>query len=376
MARQERKTAKRDAPGEWRPAGRGVTRKFVGYLRLVEACDRPGCPICQCVDADGRRHLDALLWEHVNDPETRRRLRGSWGFCNWHVGMLLEVANAPSGAAILYEDLLRLFLRRAQRLRDRSLASSAGLRGWLRGLVASSSTRPAIVDWYRRRLRCPICAGCHDAEARYIDAMVRFADDPPFARAYDRSTGLCAPHMLQAIERGAGTVAVSRLLSRTIEKWEQVRRDLERFVAKHDYRNAAPFSEAEASAALRAFEVMSGKRGVFGNDLHRDPSRDGGRPRTPACALAIDDRPPHGDADPDVLQLRVTELTKQLNEASSRAAALHFRLARVAEDRNVLELNLSGERGTTELAMRTIEDLRAENERLRAELAEARQRTC
>jgi len=65
-------------------------------------------------------------------------------------------------------------------------------------------------------------------------------------------------------------------------------------------------------------------------------------------------------------------LTEQLNEATSRAAALHYRLSRVAEDRNALELNLSGELGTNALAMRTIADLQIENEHLRAALGAAR----
>jgi uncharacterized small protein (DUF1192 family) len=72
------------------------------------------------------------------------------------------------------------------------------------------------------------------------------------------------------------------------------------------------------------------------------------------------------------LELRVQELTNQLNEASSRAAALHYRLAQVAEDRNVLELNVSGERAANELSQQVIGQLRAEVERLQAQLAAAR----
>ncbi|HXG17440.1 MAG TPA: hypothetical protein VNK50_14430, partial [Calidithermus sp.] len=72
------------------------------------------------------------------------------------------------------------------------------------------------------------------------------------------------------------------------------------------------------------------------------------------------------------LELRIAELTRQLGEASSRAAALHFRLWRVTEDRNVLELNLAGERGANQLAEQALDDLRRENERLRAELAALR----
>src|SRR5205085_1663323 len=37
--------------------------KFAGYLKLVEACAEPGCPICRCVVAASHRYLDAVLYE-------------------------------------------------------------------------------------------------------------------------------------------------------------------------------------------------------------------------------------------------------------------------------------------------------------------------
>jgi len=170
-----------------------------------------------------------------------------------------------------------------------------------------------------------------------------------------------------------GAPGLSHLLDRTLGKWEELRKDLDRFVRKHDYRNQEPFTEAEASSYRRAFEMLSGRRGVWGNDVHALA----GGVRPGAWSLAAESAGEETGAERDLfehgkLELRVKELTAQLNEALSRAAALHYRLSRVAEDRDALELNLSGERGANELAMRTIGDLRAENERLRAELAAAR----
>jgi DNA-binding NtrC family response regulator len=43
---------------------RGVDGKFVGFFRLVEACAKPGCPVCRCVASASRQHLQALLYEH------------------------------------------------------------------------------------------------------------------------------------------------------------------------------------------------------------------------------------------------------------------------------------------------------------------------
>jgi predicted nucleic acid-binding Zn-ribbon protein len=71
------------------------------------------------------------------------------------------------------------------------------------------------------------------------------------------------------------------------------------------------------------------------------------------------------------LELRIKELSEQLSEATSRAAALHYRLAQVAEDRNALEMNLSGERGANLLSQQVIVELRQEVEQLKAAAAQA-----
>ena len=36
--------------------------KSAGYVRLVESCAEPGCPICRCVVRESRGHLDAILY--------------------------------------------------------------------------------------------------------------------------------------------------------------------------------------------------------------------------------------------------------------------------------------------------------------------------
>jgi len=344
-----------------------VTGKFVGYFRLVEACALAGCPVCRSLEEDGRRYLEALIYEQVNDPDTRRRLRASWGFCNWHTWMLLEVPNASSGAAIIYEDLIQAFLHRVWRLRDRARVFQG--RSFARLFRHRDST---VVELQRRRNACPVCAWCAQAETSYLVTLLQFIDDPQFARAYAKSEGICAPHLLAAAGLGGGSHGLANLLDRTAAKWEELRKDVDRFVSKHDYRNRAPFTEAEASSPWRALETLGGRRGVWGNDLHGRAV--GVFPPLPARTTAAtgDAAETEGAFERAKLELRLKELTEQLNEATSRAAALHYRLSRVAEDRNALELNLSGELGTNALAMRTIADLQIENEHLRAALGAAR----
>ncbi|HEV8584916.1 MAG TPA: DUF6062 family protein [Methylomirabilota bacterium] len=236
-----------------------MSGKSIGYVRLVEACEKPGCPVCRCLVDDGRRQLDALLYEQVNDPDVRRRLRAAWGLCNWHTWTLQALGGAVTGSAILYADLIRVAARRVGRLRDRR---PARLARWPR------RSRPRLVDRYRSRAPCPVCRTGRDAEARYVDTVVDFIDDPEFMRAYGKSSGMCVAHAVTAVERRAGASALRRLLDETLGKWEDLRQHLDGFVRKHEYRNVEPISEAEAAACAAAWGLVAGAPGVFGNDLH------------------------------------------------------------------------------------------------------------
>jgi hypothetical protein len=247
-----------------------MDEKFIGYFHLIDACEHPGCPLCRCLEEDSRRRLTTLLYEHVTDLETRRQLRASWGLCNWHTWMVLDAGGA-TGVAIIYEDLIGVCRRRVDHLRDR--VPSAGIRflTWLGGILGDMPRRvlPRLVQRYRERARCVVCAELRLGEATYIATMLDFADDPEFVRAYRRSSGLCLPHVMATVAHRPGASGIATILDRTLAQWETIRSDLERFVAKHEYRNAEPINADEADACRRAFEALAGRRGVFGTDLQR-----------------------------------------------------------------------------------------------------------
>jgi Family of unknown function (DUF6062) len=247
--------------------------KFIGYLRLLAGCEQRGCPICRCVEADGRRHLDSLMYEQVTDAVTRARLRATRGFCNWHTWMLLELHGAATGAAILYEDVLATVLRRLNRRRPRAR------RGWLSERLARVLPGRRARPEGPRRLGCPVCADAHQGETRYIDTALRSVGEAEFDQAYEKSDGFCLPHLLRIVEHGGRPGGADQLVARTLAKWEAVRQDLQRFVTKHDYRNTEPFSEAEAASRARVFEVIAGRPGLFGNDLPRGEPRGRRDPR-------------------------------------------------------------------------------------------------
>lgn len=238
-----------------------MSEKFIGYFRLIDACEEPGCPVCRCLIAESRHYLEALLHEQVTDPDTRGAVRRSWGFCNWHTWMLPDIGGSAFGAAIIYEDLVTRALRRTH------VRRRARLRGWL---AAFRRPRPALLELWARRAECPACADARTTEARYLDAMVRFAGDETLRAAYTHCDGLCLPHLVLAVERGGERA--EPLVARTREAWAGIGGDLAGFVGKHDHRNREPYTEAEAAACARAFQLLAGAPGVFGHARGTTPT--------------------------------------------------------------------------------------------------------
>ena len=246
-----------------------MTEKFVGFFRLVGACATGRCPICACLAEDSRRAVGAILGDHVTDPQTRVELYAAWGFCSWHATSLADGGGA-TGAAILFDDLLR---RCGERFAAHAPVAPARRSPWRR-LVAKLSRpgrrhAPAVVTEFRQRRRCRICARLTRTEQAYLETIVQFAGDVELTTAYERSAGLCVPHLTAVIARAPGSTAVTAMVGTTLQHWNTLRAHLAEFVRKHEYRATETISAAEAESYRRAAETLAGLPHLFGNDLPR-----------------------------------------------------------------------------------------------------------
>jgi hypothetical protein len=185
--------------------------------------------------------------------------------------MLLEGDSVATGTAILYDDLLRVCGAQIERVRDRPPRSVSRLFTWCAWLLPRSRAlrRRRALALYRERAPCGICARLRVIEAHYVTTFAELAADAQLDDAYQHSTGLCVPHLVHVLEIGRDGAALGKVLDETLRKWGSLRIDLQRFVAKHDHRNTARFTAAEADSYRRALEIMAGRRGVFGIDTRR-----------------------------------------------------------------------------------------------------------
>ena len=93
-------------------------KRDILYLTLARAMDLRGCPICQLVRTAEEKALCSLLYEHVNDPSIREKLRKGLGLCTYHAWLMVKAASSNPllgglGPAIIYEDVLSHYLKEA-----------------------------------------------------------------------------------------------------------------------------------------------------------------------------------------------------------------------------------------------------------------------
>ena len=84
------------------------------HLRLDEALQRSGCPVCRMVLQRVEQSMESISYELVMDPAFRETVDAAWGFCNMHARLWLEHA-PPLGTAIVYEAVLGRIARQLER---------------------------------------------------------------------------------------------------------------------------------------------------------------------------------------------------------------------------------------------------------------------
>ncbi|WP_438316159.1 DUF6062 family protein [Candidatus Caldatribacterium sp. SIUC1] len=79
------------------------------FFKLQEALTRPGCFLCRLEEDHGRRFLEGLFYEFVNDSAVRHKLLAG-GLCSDHARMLFTLRPSILGIAIVLQNLLQRYL--------------------------------------------------------------------------------------------------------------------------------------------------------------------------------------------------------------------------------------------------------------------------
>jgi hypothetical protein len=225
--------------------------KHTPYYTLLESFEEKGCPICHLLVKSLERYLDGLLYDSVNDPQTREVLRKSKGFCNNHAWRLKSLGDGL-GTAIIYRDILSHLHTRMKAISAKKL--SQYIERTARGRFFRPSRKTAG--------SCPACLALGMHEKRYLGILTENMDEGRFRSAYKSSDGLCLPHFLKAIKMGKNKEHSDFLIRVQAEKIELLSEELSKFINKHDYRFLGEGYGKEADSWVRAIEMVVGKRGI------------------------------------------------------------------------------------------------------------------
>lgn len=214
---------------------------------LYEAFEQPGCPVCRLTLASVHQYLDSLIYEYVNKPATHAMVRAARGFCprhGWHVEN--ELNASAFAIALLYEGLVRTLLK------DMGDPDPNG------GRRQVSQAGNALAA----QAPCPACEHQATVEEHLLRNLLEHIGQAPFAERFDRSAGLCLPHLRQMLDTNTGVGAKARVLAGQQAIWSGLQADLNEFVRKHDYRYGTDAMGDEGTSPRRAVESISGMPGI------------------------------------------------------------------------------------------------------------------
>jgi hypothetical protein len=226
------------------------------FPHLLHGLEQEGCFLCAAVIADSEHSLNSLFYDGIMDEEIREDVIAANGFCNWHAWRATYILSASAGLAILYQPLLEKLNTVAVRLL-KTLEESREPR-LFSPLHRQSARR--LVDTEKI---CPVCEWNHTLEKHHLNDLLDFFNDSTLAPKFEKSFGLCLPHLQMAVDKFPEHANLPHLLESERKKFAALKSELAEFDRKRSYEFAKEPKSAEQTSWQRTVELFVGKRGVF-----------------------------------------------------------------------------------------------------------------
>ena len=231
--------------------------KHQTYFNLLDALKEKGCPVCNLVQKTTHMSMDSFLYERVNDPGERKEIRKALGFCNTHAWQLQKFGDG-FGLSIIFNELLGMLNEKiSSAVLEEDKKKSKTLLKELTGRKAKPSYQE------KAKTTCPICNNLRDCEKRYINTFIDGLKEAEFRIAFSSSYGLCLPHIVSVLAMCKDEELLKELLKTESEKIGKLRKELDEFERKHDYRFSKEGFGKEGNSWIRAIEKMIGREGMY-----------------------------------------------------------------------------------------------------------------
>jgi Family of unknown function (DUF6062) len=271
------------AEGFWKPSrlerreqSHGFSRGYMNepskhtvYYELLDACTKGGCPLCTMALDTVARYLDIVIYENVNDPQTRDAVVAARGYCNDHSWQLRAKSGAAFGTALMYRDVLQHVAEEIGRHAaggHRDIFTTDRNDGGLLERLAKWTGRSNVggkghdvADPHRA---CPACQTRERYELIYLGVLLDHLGEEDVTQALHSTGGLCLVHLDQASAASRHARALERLWDVQCACMQALDQELREFIRKHDYRFTGEGMGTEGTSWIRAIEMVAGKQGI------------------------------------------------------------------------------------------------------------------
>lgn len=223
--------------------GKVISKSFT---ELLDAFKKDGCPICNLNYSNIDSYFSSILYESVNDPGVRKKLRDSLGYCRDHsvqfIGFIESSCNR-FGASIIIADITAEIIKELDRLSKLSLKD-------LKKATGSN-------------YKCPACIYMRSHEHIYYSEITNNLESDDFLSKFLKSDGLCQAHILELIKIIKNPHTRNKIIENQKLKLSMLIKDMNEFVKKHSGQSSQKISSDEGNAFKKAIKKISGSSSKF-----------------------------------------------------------------------------------------------------------------
>jgi len=234
--------------------------KFIPfYEEIKEALHEPGCAFCHMRDKTAYSFVDAILFELVNDPQSRILFNKARGYCDKHMNLLLLEGHAP-GAAILMDGVMKTLLRILQKNPNAKTKPSQINKLLQQVKLGNRESLKALQAELEPEIPCPVCTHIEDLEKKYTHTLLKhFTGEYGLSEDFQQSDGLCLPHLRLVISQAGLGHDIRLLLEMQETIWQKLKDELAEFIRKCDH-NARDerITDIESISRMKAMTLIAG----------------------------------------------------------------------------------------------------------------------
>jgi hypothetical protein len=229
-------------------------------IELKQAIQESGCPLCWIGRNAAERYIRHLLWESVNDMETRRHFIAGLGYCPEHTRILatreIEEYGDALGVNIIYENLANVV---AGKLENLDLLKEPGPRKRKR-------VRGDLHKYADQLVPSTTCRVCQSADSSMQYALKTLLEEfetssDEWQPRYLASDGLCLSHLKQSLNFADQFPTSARFLREDVlsrmKRWQE---GLQGYIQKHNWDlRKVPLTENERQAWREVLAFFTGQ---------------------------------------------------------------------------------------------------------------------